>query len=327
MQRLLQIEKSRFAAAPILLIESRTLQKEQQSEQVEVACRRINFLLSQQLGFHTATSHSSGDYAFSTVFDINHQVDLALRVGASTVCAVGAGSAIDLAKATVQNGNFDELLLVPATYSAMLAAASSHSLLLDTIEEELVVRPSQSETLKQVPTAVTLLNENMIDPGRRKDALYASLALLLDRLHRQGDVLQVQAMVDTAVACLAQQSSPKEHDALSKLLLNVGEEISYGLESENRSIPLAIAASLIKDFPQHSIVTVMASLAPAMSQLVGEIVNIPAEILDQAPKILTTESLETLLSRVHTNQSLWNSLDASDRVFSQILKDFVLVSS
>jgi hypothetical protein len=180
LRNLLEQERSVFAAAPILLIQSQptvlttsaaaateksSVNKKETSMAVSNACRHVQFLLQQQMGLRTVTVEHPVSYAYPTSVDVERAMDLCQRVGAETVVGVGSSSAMDLAKAVMmqsssssQNQSTDtsspastrrrdetsarNLILVPATYGGVLAAAaSSHSLLLDTKEEALTVYP------------------------------------------------------------------------------------------------------------------------------------------------------------------------------------------
>jgi hypothetical protein len=46
----------------------------------------------------------------------------------------------------------------------------------------------------------------------------------------------------------------------------------------------------------------------------------------RAPRIVTTEPVETLLASVHENQALWNCLDVSDKVLVRALEQHLLVA-
>ena len=129
-QKFLQEERSRFSQAPILLLTSQPdAQQGRPDKGVDETCRRTDFLLQQQMGFRTVVSHPMSGYVFPTNADLENASELAVRIGASTLAAVGSGGVIDLAKAVhqVQSKSIDEVLLVPATFGATLSAASSCS--------------------------------------------------------------------------------------------------------------------------------------------------------------------------------------------------------
>jgi hypothetical protein len=139
-------------------------------------------------------------YTYPTQVDIDRALDLCKRVGAETVVGVAkavmqssqsqtqSSSSSSSQGSSSQSGN---LILVPATYGAVLTAgASSHSLLLDTAEEALTVYPpyqSQQQQSEQsdhgggVTTKITsvALEATILDDSRRTNALLASIAIAL----------------------------------------------------------------------------------------------------------------------------------------------------
>jgi hypothetical protein len=123
LRNLLEQERSVFAAAPILLIQSQptvltttstaattakhkqssttSSSKKESSLKVSNACRHVQFLLSQQMGLRTVTVEHPVSYAYPTSTDVDRAMDLLQRVGAETVVGVGSRSAMDLAKAVM----------------------------------------------------------------------------------------------------------------------------------------------------------------------------------------------------------------------------------
>jgi hypothetical protein len=392
---------------------------------VSNACRHVQFLLSQQLGLRTVTVEHPTSYVFPTQVDVDRAMDLCRRVGAETVVGVGSRSAMDLAKAvsmqtqtaqsqsshnpietnpaasTSKRGSsmnevsFRNLILVPATFGGVLAAAAtSHSLLLDTAEEALTVYPTYQQQQQQqqslitdvVTTTSVALEENMLDGSRRTDALLASIAISLQVLGRKqegaggddnDDAQKALWVIQSAVACLNHESDgtkessslsssssssssdkhppptnggPEQHDLAVRTVATAGTLISYGLQQHDRSLPLALAACLIpKHFSEHNSVTFMASLLPAMLEIYcgttagstetsknADNVLLSLEHDDRlmhqlrqhchvsAPRIVTTEPIETLLASVHENQALWNCLDVSDKVLVRALEQHLL---
>jgi hypothetical protein len=312
------------AATPILLIQSRP-QYGTHSKSVEKVCQEVDFLLTKQLGLRAIISQH--DYALPTQHNIDQQLELASRVGATTVVAVGSGATIDLAKATVQStSNMDELILVPATYGATMVSTASHSLLLDPLEEEIVVSPLTHELKRNVPTSVAVIEADKLDPQGRNNAVFAAIALAMDGILR--------GKKDPAIESLLASDSWSDKaptDVIQGQLLDIGTFISYGLGEEDRSIPLALAASLLPNhFAQDKAVDFMASLAPLLYRLARSTEpnmlesRLQEESLHDAPKVLTTESFENLLSSIHANQTLWNCFDARDNVLRQVLQDLTL---
>jgi hypothetical protein len=123
------------------------------------------------------------------------------------------------------------------------------------------------------------------------------------------------------------------------------------LQQHVRYVPLALAACLIpKHFSEHNSVTFMASLLPAMLEIycgtgtsttntdisknTDKLLLLlePDDLMNQirqhchvrAPRIVTTEPVETLLASVHENQALWNCIDVSDRVLVRALEQHLL---
>jgi hypothetical protein len=410
LRRFLEQERAVFAAAPILLIQSQPLisadtTKKNKNDNLAVsnACRHVQFLLSQQMGLHIVMVEHPTSYVYPTSDNVNKAIDLCRRVGAETVVGVGSGSAMDLAKAVVQTQQNDEnsnsnssqrnkdqslsnLILVPATYGGVLAAATSHSLLLDTAEEALTVFPSQQQQ-QSLGTAVSChvaLEESMMDDSRQTNALFASIAIALHVLlscHGQSNSRLLSSnnngndatddaetalwVVQNALACLNNNDvdhGPKKHDLAVQIVATAGTLVKYGLPHEDteRSIPLALAASLIPEhFSEYDPVTFMASLVSAMleiyctataatsssssSSLPSSIVLLTPDLVDQIrqhcldttntntntnaaspPRIVTTAPVEALIQSVRDNQALWNCIDASDKILDRALEQHCL---
>ena len=54
------------------------------------------------------------------------------------------------------------------------------------------------------------------------------------------------------------------HKKLILFLIEISSHVSYGLDKENRYIPLTLSTSLIPTaFPQHNIIEFMASIVPS----------------------------------------------------------------
>lgn len=323
----MQSERSRFAAAPIVLIASQAA-KDRSIQQIDDAVRRTNFLLQQELGFRTLLFHSVN--VFPTVNDVQVAKELVGRVGASTIAAAGSGSAMDLAKAVCQACDLDELVLVPATYGASLAAASPHSLVLDPIEEALLAHPVQHQpTPRRISTLVTLTRD-LFRTESREESLFTAISIALDHVYRGTADDKIEALLERAIQCL-ELGTGAEHDDIAEIMSTAGNSISFGLGDANRSIPLALVASLIPtSFPQYSATTFMASIVPALCQTL-ERQNKSLELIQRipvlsAPTIVTNDSSQTLLSQIHSSQALWNCLDATDDDFRTVLSNHLLVS-
>mmetsp|Transcript_9758 Transcript_9758/g.21892 ORF Transcript_9758/g.21892 Transcript_9758/m.21892 type:complete len:473 (-) Transcript_9758:735-2153(-) len=116
---------------------------------------RAGFTASMELGLRTVNCTVTG--AYPTWDDVGGGIDMARRVGATTVLGVGAGAAVDCAKAVASalreqgsngggsssngGGSSDdsvELILAPSTLGGTMAAMSSSPLLLSTAEEALL---------------------------------------------------------------------------------------------------------------------------------------------------------------------------------------------
>lgn len=111
-------------------------------------CNRAGFTASMELGLRTVNCTVSS--AYPTRNDVQRGVDMANRTGATTVIGVGAGAAVDCAKAVAarmasalgsssSNGSSSvDLILAPATLGSTMAAMSSTPLILSTAEEALL---------------------------------------------------------------------------------------------------------------------------------------------------------------------------------------------
>jgi hypothetical protein len=353
MQKFLQKERSRFRSM-ILIVSQPTVEDRtspQQTLLLRHAIQHTTYLLQQKLGFQAIVAHCSPN-AFPTAQDIDNVMNLSQRVGAPVVGAVGTGNAMDVAKvAFSSHGLFDELLLIPLTYGASIAATSSHALLYDAQENTLFPHPSMDETSREDtarPTTIISLNDStMFDTRTNKDStLFALLAIVLDRMFQNGTTEcmssynEMIGIAEQILSCLEPAIDDKqEQEVVSNLCHSVGRSLSYGFHSQNpRSIPLALAVSLIpasNTFAQYSITTVLGSFVPAYidlfrlqredhhPDLIRVLERIPASM---APKIITNEPYDTLLSHIHSNQVQWNSCDydGDDDVYRTLLKNHLL---
>lgn len=324
-----------FQQAPVLLIQSHALLDSQVGKlrdcrAVSDACRRAHFILCQQLNLRTVLAHSSGDYSFPTTPSSPDSVlDLARRTGASSLVAVGSGQAIDLAKTV--SGAFESIVLIPATYTATMVSGSSHALLLDKAAETLVPSPSEADD-----HVVVIPEHSFLHQETRDTAIFAAISILIDAMiwAGQGEDVQVfEDLLKNLVDNLHVDAMDKvNHELLCRSLLNTGGFISYGLGPFDRSIPIAILASLLPTvFTNTDATTLMASTVSSLHRLlleqnrrvaVGSILR--STHLHAAPTIVTTEPMTQLLSYIQENQAHWQSIDVQDRVYLELLKDFVL---
>ena len=329
----LQKNLGRYHQSPILLIESHPLLdghgKLRESKQVADACRRVRFLFSQQLGLRTVSFHSSSDYAFplaSTGPDA--AIQMAKRTGANTVVAVGSGQALDLAKTVSKE--FDTTILVPASYGAVMVAGTSHALLLDQEAETLVPEPfdCNDELLVVTPDIAFTQQET------RDTAILAAVSILLDAMLQKQDAKASEELMKHLVDNLRQVNlDTTGHELLCQRLLRAGTLASFGLDKHDRSIPVALVASLLTStFTETDSLVLMASAVPSLHRMLSErnMNYADASILDEkllqsAPKVITAEPFNTLLAQIHENQTLWNCFDARDAVLQDALKDHLLV--
>jgi Iron-containing alcohol dehydrogenase len=257
-QQFLQTNRAPLAASPIVLITSEPIHGKSVRPGTADAIRHVQSLLQNQMGFRTIPTANPVVFALPSVSDVRAVSELVDRVRATTVAAVGAGCAMDLAKAvaaaaasssTTSNANtfgrnsatttgtrqpIEHLLLVPATYGACLAAGSSHALVLDPDDEEtIMVQPSTCAVPWQsmppgddsTATATTLvaLEGTFFDSASKVPALEAAMTFLMD------DALQGY---NNAVCCFQDEECDamfQDHDKAQEALLAIGEYIRYGL--------------------------------------------------------------------------------------------------
>jgi hypothetical protein len=357
-RRFLQDKLPALQQSPILLISSEPANDDAQSsphqKQVAESTQLVQFTLAQQFGLRTVPSSISS--AFPTVLDMEERFELLRRTGASSVVAVGSGAAMDLAKAMPFERDLEHLILVPSTYAAVLASSSSHSLFLDPVEETLVPSPTIATTdtstdtdTTKCTTTIVPLDVHLMAPvveDSSSHVLYASMAIILDACYRKSDHPLLPEML-TKVHDLLDASSPGtaalDHDTCVQLLYQSGKLLSYGLGSEDRSIPIALSASLIpRIFPHVHALTLLASLVPGLCHVLMEDSSRSATIDAQVNKLVTRiqqhddysipqltvadESLEGFsvpdmaLSHIRSNQTVWNCLDVPDATLTEILQ-------
>ena len=306
-QTFLQSQRVQIGAAPILLIESKPLNGVV-AQHVDEACRWARFLFQQQMGFPTVVYHYQ--HSFPTVTDQQQASEMAARVGAATVAAVGSGSAMDLAKSMSLMG--DLILLMPATPAAVLAAGSSHSLFYDLAEDTLIPKE------RQCHGTVALLHSKT-EPSLLQESMYACLAIALDNvLHGSS---RESTLLDESIRMIREKPSKME-DA-EDLLLRSGQALRYGLDENSRSIPLTMLASLMTtELSAYSSMGIMASTVPALVDVLHDKhpFDDNREMLDAAPRAITAASIDSLLAHIRDNQGATGCYDVSNNLLRTILQ-------
>ena len=329
LQRFLQSDR-RFAATPILIIAG---QLEKGHGVVDVPAH-VHFLLAQQLGFRTIFSDSLGKSAFPTVETVAQQQELAARVGASTICAVGSDAAVHLGRAVVADDShaFDDLILVPASFSGVIASSMNRGLLIDSKEETLV--PSAAAN---VPDIIVTPSSSDTQ-GNVSETTFALLAFLLSR-QIQGTAWNedIKQLLERFVVETNQSQSQQATETLLSALVLMGQGVHWGLGSslERRDIPLAITSALLPQvFPDSSALGIAASLVPTLVDLLeakspgdelGTIYRQLVDCLGEPINTVSNQSADTLLGIVRENQTAWKSLDAPADLLHQCLRAYSLV--
>jgi len=373
---------SRLSSAPILLLESSTREygpDTHNNKKVEQVCQHVNFLFSRQLGLRVAVSRTSTYSAFPTNTDVRQVIDMAKRIGASTLVAMGSGTAMDLAKATIVETSassivgsqrksrpqnmFEQVILIPATCGAIIAAASPIALLFDTAEDAIVPSRAISRANTDIPTTIAVFDGRTADYIQGRDeAILACISLILDHLLQMGypnltegpQTTEADGLstLETLLTILTTDESDRasfdDEDLCSSLLLSSDRFMSFGTESEGlpreRSAPLALAASLLpRAFPETDMISLMASLTPSLLRILTEKAReVPkspddsvkhkiesllqlhdSRLQNLSPRIMTTESVDVLHRHMRANQSLWNCWDSSDEYLMSLLRDRV----
>ena len=334
----LESKLNELRQSPVLVIASEPAERHQHLSIVTDSCQTVAFTLAQQFGLRTVPSTISS--AFPTMQDLEQRTELIRRTGACNVVAVGSGAAMDLGKALGHN-NLENIILVPSTSAAILAASTSHSLFLDSAEETLVPVPTDTTTITTTSTSTTILplESRMIAPAETSHVLFACLSLVLDACNRRS---KHPLLLETKekVTKLLLEASPEDEftqDQATDLLYAAGQLVSYGLNDEDRSTPIALASSLIPPlFPHVHILQFLASLLPGICARLSEddsietkqILDIVQTIApDTIPKLIVNdESLKGFsipdmsLSHIRSNQTVWKSLDVADSVLLGILE-------
>jgi Iron-containing alcohol dehydrogenase len=316
--------------------------------QVKDASQWLHFTLSKQFGFRTVPVTISS--AFPTVQDVESRGEMIRRTGASSIVAVGSGAAMDLAKALAaadKNHSMEQLLLVPSTNAAMMAAGSSHSLLLDSVEETLIPHPKTVTC----PTTVVPLDPRYTAELDSTVAVYAVVAIVLDAALRKSANPLLPELVSELLHHLVLDvplvprtlMTPEE---IMSLCYRAGNLLSYGLGSEDRSSPIALASSLIPSiFPHVHILSFWANLVPGLCHalqqsspviMTGPIQDLVGRILAHEewkhfPRLTVADESkkgfsvpDMALSHIQSNTALCKTFDMPHRILIDILQHSTL---
>jgi hypothetical protein len=325
----LQSELNVLRRAPVLLISSEAGAVETSSNNIKAvadSCQWMKFTLGQQFAMRTVSTTISS--AFPTKDSLEQTLELMQRTGASSVVSVGSGAAMDLGKAVQANlvgsscsssSNSDgaqntskntPLILVPTTYSGILAAGASHSLFLDAEEDTLVPLPQHHQGILAAATpdgtgahhaTVSTLEPQTymehLDADKFDVLLYAVSAILVDAGLRKSTHLSLPILLQDTIDLISLRDTintpttttdsdvakvSSEMMALTTPLMNLLYQsaglLSYGLssdggfdEEDNRSITLALGSSLIPTlFPETHPLSFIASLAPGICRYYSE---------------------------------------------------------
>ena len=298
LRKYLKSEINDLRRAPILLIASSSTSESVNLKSVADSCQWMKFTLGQEFRLRTIPTTISS--AFPTKESLQETMELMRRTGASTVVSVGSGAAMDLAKAVQaelerkhseddggkHSNSSNRMILVPTTYSGILAAGTNHSLLLDNDEETLVPYPRNHQNVdvgSRVTTVGTLDINNYMEPvddAKFDVLLYAVSAILLDaglRMSSHPDLLMLLHKTIDLITLRNNNSNKNTTTTLSEtipeltnLLYQSGGLISYGLgsgalEEDDRSITIALSSSLIPTiFPETHPISFIAGLVPGL---------------------------------------------------------------
>ncbi len=342
---LLQNELPNLRQSPILLISSEPAATSASHAPIHEASRLVQFTISQQLGLRTVPATITS--AFPSLHDLESRRDLLRRTGAASIVAVGSGAAMDLAKALARDNKheIEQVILVPSTYAAMVASGSSHSLLLDPTEETLVPSPGeQNRDMCPITVAPLELKYTAADTIESSHALHASLAIVLDACLRNCTDTRLNLMIEH-LQTFNGEGRDVSHDDMMDLSYRTGNLISFGLGNDDRSAPLALAASLIPSiFPHVHILTFWASLVPGLCHVLqssssnnntnmnSDVQNLIQELLlrndrfkiptltiaDENKKGFSIPDMA--LSHIQSNTTVWKSLDMPNQVLTGILQ-------
>ena len=340
LRRLLQDELPSLRQAPVLVISSALGDNPDDvpkdvKKNIDDSCKFVQFTLAQQMGLRTVPSTISS--AFPTLHDLDERRELLRRTGASSVVGVGSGVAIDLAKAL--GNEVEQVILIPSTYAGILASGTSNSLILDSVEEETLV--PQASCSPDSLSVCPLDADKYMAPIDPDVAINASLSIILDACYRESKHPLLERLLSQTQNMLDEPSN-LSHESATDLLYQSGQVVSFGLEKEDRSSPVTLAASLIpRIFPHVPIMTFYASLLPGISHLLSSQNSqlVSQELLDRIERLdtiphLTVEdkSLEGFsvpdmaLSHIQSNQTASKALDLPDSDLMEILEESIRVS-
>jgi hypothetical protein len=267
LQNFLQKELPNLQRSPVLVVSSEPAASGGIGSSilaVKDASRWVNLTLSQNLGLRTVPATISS--AVPSIQDVESRLEMVRRTGASSIIAVGSGAAMDLAKAlaaTAKNDSIEQLILVPSTHAATIAAGTTHSLLLDSIEETLVLNRSSITC----PTTVAPLDPKYTAAMDVNHVVCVAVALILDACLRKSTNPHLEEMISKLHTLVRVQGQPTimTHEEMMTLCYRSGNLLSYGLGSEDRSAPIALASSLIPCiFPHVHILAFWENLIPGL---------------------------------------------------------------
>jgi hypothetical protein len=300
-RQLLQDNVATLRQSPVLLVSSEFHNDNNASptakhiRQCSDACELVKFTLRQEFGLRTVDTKLGS--AFPTLSDVDQRLDLMHRTGAGSIVAVGSGPAMDLAKSVLlQQDSASPLILVPATFGAMVASGTVHSLLLDRVEETLMPGPKKHqdvttdlETTNGASIATSNSNNMVIpldhdkymqpmdDKVTRNTILHLAAAIILDAGIRGANHPLIETLLDNVTQLLSRDTTDGGDHVMtvSTLLFQSAGLLSYGLpgskNDDERSIPLALMASLLPTiFPQTHPTVFMANLVPGLCLVMKE---------------------------------------------------------
>lgn len=342
-QRFLQAEANNLRQSPVLLVASDPAPSNPSVKQVADATQWVQFTLAQQFGLRTVPCSVSS--AYPSLQDLESRKDLLRRTGASSIVGVGSGAAIDLAKALAQDKKdaIDQLILVPSTYASTIASGASHSLFLDSAEETLVPlpnRPGQAFGDNSCPTTVAPLDSKYTAPLDTLHVLFGTLAVALDCYLRQSPLPLLEDVTATLYDLLVENPDQELDDEVARVLMyQAGTLLSFGLDKEDRSIPLALSSALIPtQFPHAHILTFWSALVPGLCQSLNEKASLPPQPREIVEKLLSGSmsncpsvavlddqlpgvgSLLAAIGQVQTNQTIWKSFDVNSAILKSVLE-------
>jgi hypothetical protein len=341
----------------------------------------VHFTLQQEYGLRVIDTKISSGYP--TTHDITQRIELLQRTSGHgstpTIIGVGSRPAMDLTKAIqttlIENNHANSVprtILIPSTYGGIVASGSSHSLILDSTEETLVPIPSSSTSSSSNTTTTTTTTNGIVgviapmetkymeplDETKYNINLYACTAIVLDAVYRKSTNPILGSLIDTLIQELSDQNQPSSSTSskllsITKLLYDSGSVLSYGLMNDDRSIPIALASSLIpRLFPEMHPLSFFASLVPGLCHVVqkqkqsttttrgnsnnnSKQINLLISILREEKRrtmplqlptlIVQDESLkgfsipDMALSHIRSNQAVWNCYDVPDDTLLEVI--------